>query len=153
MSPTPLAFGVWHVPAMWDLGLIPIADLCHFGVPDWVGGFTNPDWPAHFVEYAAAFAERYPWIKFYTPVKEMLVCARMSGLEGAFVGLSYTTNNFLGLGETLQIQASIGKAVYRDRTRSAPDKILGTHGDAAFADYVWLLSYSYRLPSGGKGEH
>jgi outer membrane protein insertion porin family len=32
----------------------------------------------------------------------------VSGLEGAFIGLSYTTNNFLGLGETLQIQASIG---------------------------------------------
>ena len=49
------------------------------------------------------------------------------------------------------IQASIGKAVYRDRTRSVPDKMLGTHGDAAFADYVWLLSYSLRLP--GKGGH
>jgi outer membrane protein insertion porin family len=32
----------------------------------------------------------------------------VSGLEGAFIGLSYTTNNFLGLGETLQIQASVG---------------------------------------------
>jgi len=32
----------------------------------------------------------------------------VSGLAGAFVGLTYTTNNFLGLGETLQIQASIG---------------------------------------------
>ena len=32
----------------------------------------------------------------------------VSGLEGAFVGLSYTTNNFLGLGETLQVQVSIG---------------------------------------------
>jgi outer membrane protein insertion porin family len=32
----------------------------------------------------------------------------VSGLEGAFVGLSYTTNNFLGLGETLQVQANIG---------------------------------------------
>jgi beta-glucosidase/6-phospho-beta-glucosidase/beta-galactosidase len=72
------------LPAMWDLGLIPIADLCHFGVPDWVGGFNNRDWPAHFAEYAAAFAERYPWIKFYTPVNEMLVCAQMSGLEGAW---------------------------------------------------------------------
>ncbi len=36
--------------------------------------------------------------------------------------------------------------VYRDRTRSVPDKMLGAHGDAAFADYVWLLSYSYRIP-------
>ena len=32
----------------------------------------------------------------------------VSGLAGAFIGLSYTTNNFLGLGETLQVQASIG---------------------------------------------
>ncbi|HMK21147.1 MAG TPA: outer membrane protein assembly factor BamA, partial [Terriglobales bacterium] len=32
----------------------------------------------------------------------------VSGLEGAFIGLSYTTNNFLGLGETLQVQANIG---------------------------------------------
>ena len=50
------------------------------------------------------------------------------------------------------IQASVGKAVYRNRTRSVPDKILGTHGDAAFADYVWLLSYSFRLPSKGSAE-
>jgi hypothetical protein len=51
------------------------------------------------------------------------------------------------------IQASVGKAVYRDRTRSVPDKMLGTHGDAAFADYVWLLSYTYRLPAKGHTEH
>jgi outer membrane protein insertion porin family len=32
----------------------------------------------------------------------------VSGLAGAFIGLTYQTNNFLGLGETLQVQASIG---------------------------------------------
>jgi outer membrane protein insertion porin family len=32
----------------------------------------------------------------------------VSGLEGAFVGLNYATNNFLGLGETLQVQLSLG---------------------------------------------
>ena len=32
----------------------------------------------------------------------------VSGLEGAFVGLNYATNNFLGLGETLQVQLSVG---------------------------------------------
>jgi len=32
----------------------------------------------------------------------------VSGLEGAFIGLNYTTNNFLGLGETLQVQISLG---------------------------------------------
>lgn len=32
----------------------------------------------------------------------------VSGLEGAFIGLNYSTNNFLGLGETLQVQISLG---------------------------------------------
>ena len=72
------------LPAVWDKGLIPIADLCHFGVPDWVGGFQNTEWPQHFAEYCSAFADRYPWIKYYTPVNEMLVCARFSGKEGGW---------------------------------------------------------------------
>ncbi len=32
----------------------------------------------------------------------------VSGLAGSFIGLSYTTNNFLGQGETLTVQANIG---------------------------------------------
>lgn len=32
----------------------------------------------------------------------------VSGLSGAFLGLNYQTNNFLGLGETLSLQANIG---------------------------------------------
>lgn len=32
----------------------------------------------------------------------------VSGLEGSFIGLNYQTNNFLGLGETLQVQANVG---------------------------------------------
>jgi outer membrane protein insertion porin family len=32
----------------------------------------------------------------------------VSGLSGSFIGLSYSTNNFLGLGETLSVQANIG---------------------------------------------
>jgi outer membrane protein insertion porin family len=32
----------------------------------------------------------------------------VSGLEGAFIGLNYATNNFLGLGETLSVQLSLG---------------------------------------------
>lgn len=32
----------------------------------------------------------------------------VSGLEGAFIGLNYATNNFLGRGETLNIQLSLG---------------------------------------------
>jgi len=32
----------------------------------------------------------------------------VSGLAGSFIGLSYSTNNFLGKGETLSVQANIG---------------------------------------------
>lgn len=50
------------------------------------------------------------------------------------------------------IQANVAVAAYRDRTKSVPDKLLGTHGDAAFADYVWLLSYTYHMPGKGHTE-
>jgi outer membrane protein insertion porin family len=32
----------------------------------------------------------------------------LSGMSGAFIGLNYQTNNFLGLGETLSLQANLG---------------------------------------------
>ena len=64
------------------LDLVPIVDLCHFGVPDWIGNFQNPDFPDLFADYAETFARRYPWIQLYTPVNEMSICARFSALYG-----------------------------------------------------------------------
>ena len=64
------------------LGITPIADLCHFGLPDWLGNFQNPDFPRYFAEYADAFARRYPWIWLYTPVNEIQVTAEYSALRG-----------------------------------------------------------------------
>jgi beta-glucosidase/6-phospho-beta-glucosidase/beta-galactosidase len=64
------------------LGIEPIADLCHFGVPDWIGNFQNPDFPALFAEYAGAFARRYPWVRLFTPVNEIFVTATFSGQYG-----------------------------------------------------------------------
>ena len=63
-------------------GITPIADLCHFGVPDWIGDFQNPDFPRLFEGYARAFARRYPWVQLFTPVNEMYICAKFSALEG-----------------------------------------------------------------------
>lgn len=62
--------------------IVPIVDLCHFGVPDWIGDFQNPDFPSLFAIYAKAFAKRFPWVQLYTPVNEMFVCATFSGLYG-----------------------------------------------------------------------
>jgi beta-glucosidase len=71
--------------AMEDLrrrDIIPIVDLCHFGVPDWIGDFQNPDFAPQFASYAGAFSERYPWVQLYTPVNEMFICAVFSARYG-----------------------------------------------------------------------
>lgn len=67
---------------MRRLGIRPIIDFCHFGLPDWLENFQNPKVPEALGAYAGAFAERYPWIGLYTPINEMYVCARLSALEG-----------------------------------------------------------------------
>lgn len=60
----------------------PIVDLCHFGVPDWIGDFQNPDFSEQFARYAGAFARRFPWVQLYTPVNEMFICAQFSAKYG-----------------------------------------------------------------------
>lgn len=62
--------------------VIPIVDLCHFGVPDWIGNFQNPDFPALFADYAEDFASRFPWVQLYTPINEMFICATFSAAYG-----------------------------------------------------------------------
>ena len=65
-----------------QLNIEVIADLCHFGVPDWLGGFQDPAFPVLFADYARAFARRYPWVRYYTPVNEIFICASFSALRG-----------------------------------------------------------------------
>ncbi|MGZ3183686.1 MAG: glycoside hydrolase family 1 protein [Telluria sp.] len=90
-------YRTWHAPGSYDwsfadaaygemrrLGIVPMAELCRFGVPDWVGDFQNPEFPKLFADYACAFAQRYHWIQFYTPVAEMYTCAVRSALDGAW---------------------------------------------------------------------
>ena len=64
------------------LGITPILDLMHFGIPDWMGDFQNPEMPLQFAAYAGAVAQRYPWVRGYTPVNEIYVSARNSGWDG-----------------------------------------------------------------------
>jgi beta-glucosidase/6-phospho-beta-glucosidase/beta-galactosidase len=65
-----------------ERNIIPIVDLCHFGVPDWLGNFQNPDFAQHFAEYARAFASRYPYLQLYTPVNEIFITAMFSAQYG-----------------------------------------------------------------------
>ncbi len=63
-------------------GISVIADLCHFGTPDWISGFQDPALPVHHAAYARAFARRYPWIRHFTPINEIFVAASFSALFG-----------------------------------------------------------------------
>ena len=65
-----------------DLGIEVIADLCHFGVPSWLGGFQDAAFPVLFANYARTFARRYPWVRCFTPVNEIFICASFSALRG-----------------------------------------------------------------------
>jgi beta-glucosidase len=75
----------WTDRAMTALqanGIEPIVDLLHFGLPDDLWGFGDPRLPSRFASFAEAFAERYPWVRYYTPVNEPLISARFSAQLG-----------------------------------------------------------------------
>jgi beta-glucosidase/6-phospho-beta-glucosidase/beta-galactosidase len=55
------------------LDVVPIADLCHFGVPAWICNIQNPDFPELFADYARSFAKRFPWADFSTARSIFLV--------------------------------------------------------------------------------
>ena len=65
-----------------EMEITPIVDLLHFGVPEWMGNFQNPDFPKYFAEYARAFAERFPYLQLYTPVNEIFITAMFSAQYG-----------------------------------------------------------------------
>lgn len=76
------AFADETLPALRQMQIIPIVDLCHFGLPDWMGNFQNPDFPPLFASYTEAFARRFPWVQLYTPINEMYICAMFSARYG-----------------------------------------------------------------------
>jgi beta-glucosidase/6-phospho-beta-glucosidase/beta-galactosidase len=69
---------------MRRLGITPILDLLHFGLPGWIGNFQNPELPVLFAGYCDAVAERYPWVRYYTPVNEIYVTAKSSAKDGVW---------------------------------------------------------------------
>jgi beta-glucosidase/6-phospho-beta-glucosidase/beta-galactosidase len=109
--------------ALEEEGPEPIVDLCHFGVPAWLGDFQNPEVADALAEYAGAFATRFPWVRFYTPVNEMYVCARMSALDGAW-------------NEQRSDEASFLNAVFNIAAASQriTDAILARRPDAIFVN-------------------
>ncbi|HEY4529946.1 MAG TPA: sugar nucleotide-binding protein [Luteimonas sp.] len=64
------------------LGIEPIVGLVHHGSGPVHTSLVSPCFPDKLAAYAAAVAERHPWVTHYTPVNEPLTTARFSGLYG-----------------------------------------------------------------------
>lgn len=63
-------------------GLVPVVDLCHFGLPDHQPGFCEASWVEAFVRYVDAFLDRYREPMLFTPVNEPMITAMCSGYLG-----------------------------------------------------------------------
>lgn len=76
--------------SLWDRALaacerhhlVPVVDLCHFGLPDHEPGFCEPGWIERFCRYVDAFLDRYREPMFFTPVNEPMITAMCSGFLG-----------------------------------------------------------------------
>jgi outer membrane protein insertion porin family len=95
---------------LWKLGLLRLNQL----------GYFEPLKPEDPATTETHLNEQDGTVDLTLKVKEkgknsIGLTGGVSGLAGSFIGLSYSTNNFLGLGETLTIAANIGN-LQRDLT-------------------------------------
>jgi beta-glucosidase len=118
---------------MRRLEIMPILDLLHFGVPDWMGDFQNPELPVLFARYAGAVAERYPWIRGYTPVNEIYVAARNSGLTGIWNERLRTERGFVTALKHLVAACMLASAAI---VRHRPNAVVVTSESAEYTHHV-----------------
>jgi len=103
----------WHVvnprPHEWDwssvdgpmelmrhLGIEPIVDLFHFGVPEWLStGVLTTIFPDFQAELCREFTRRYPWVRWYTPTNEPYIMAQFGGETGAWYPYGQSTATFV----------------------------------------------------------
>jgi len=115
------------------LGITPIVDLMHFGVPDWIGDMQNPELPRHFADYCGAVAERYPWVRFYTPINEIYVAARNSGQDGLWNERLKTDHGFVtALKHLVAANLLANRAIVKVR----PDAVIVQSESAEYLHHV-----------------
>lgn len=88
INPTPNSWN-WDfadkaVDRLLSLGIEPILDLVHYGLPPWIErAYLNPDFPKYMAEYARRTAERFKGrIHLWTPLNEPRITAWYCGKLG-----------------------------------------------------------------------
>lgn len=117
------------VECLQQFGIAPIFDpLHHTSFPEWLTeGFANPQFPAAYLKFVAALAERYPWVKHYTVINEPFVTAWFCGGEGFWYPYRRGGENFVPM--ILNVCRAIN-LVSRMLVETIPDVKL-IHVDAA----------------------
>lgn len=77
------------------LGIRPIVGLVHHGCGPRYATFDDPAFEHQLPRYARRVAERYPWIRAYTPVNEPLTTARFAGLYGLWYPHGQSDESFV----------------------------------------------------------
>ena len=67
-----------------ELGIEPIVGLVHHGSGPLDTHLLDPAFPERLAVFARRVAERWPWLRRFTPVNEPLTTARFSALYGAW---------------------------------------------------------------------
>ncbi len=78
-----------------ERGISVIAGLVHHGSGPRYTHLLDPEFPDKLAVFAGRVAERYPWIKRFTPINEPLTTARFSGLYGHWYPHLRSTASFL----------------------------------------------------------
>lgn len=111
-----------------ELGIEPIVDLVHYGLPPWIrDAYLNPDFPSLMAEYAGRVAQRFKGRIFaYTPLNEPRITAWYCGRLGWWPPFARGWRGFVGV-----MQGACRGIVETVRTLKQVDRdILIAHVDA-----------------------
>jgi beta-glucosidase len=111
-----------------ELGIAPVVDLVHYGLPAWIdGAYLNPDYPEFVAEFASRVADRYRGrIHTYTPLNEPRVTAWYCGRLGWWPPFGRSWRGFV------QVMVGVCRGIVRtvEALRAVDPEIVDAHVDA-----------------------
>ena len=118
------------------LAIEPIVGLVHHGCGPRYATFDTPEFERQLPRFARQVAERYPWVRAYTPVNEPLTTARFAGLYGIWYPHGRSDRAFVTL-LLQQIRATVGamaeiRRVQPDAQLVQTDDLGYVHSSPAF---------------------
>ena len=144
-APAGLAHADWTWPerrlaALRELGIEPIVGLVHHGSGPRHTSLLDVGFADGLAQYAGAAAERFPWVRDWTPVNEPLTTARFSALYGVWYPHARDDASFVRAvlhqcRATVLAMAAI-RRVNPEARLVQTDDLSRTYGTAAIAEVV-----------------